>query len=91
MLMRLTELHRDVRKPGLMLRISLQRFAQHDSATAPLRSKLQGILPPKFFVRHRWKSLEFSKEPLNIRYDEPGRLRELSWQKAPDQLNKCSA
>ncbi len=45
---------------------------------------------PKIFVRHWWKSLEFSKEPLNIRYDEPGRLRVLSWQKAPDRLNKCS-
>jgi hypothetical protein len=26
------EIDRDVGKPGLMLRISLQRFAQHDSA-----------------------------------------------------------
>jgi hypothetical protein len=53
-----------------MIRISLQRSAQHDSATAPLRSKLQEILPPEIFVRHRWKSLEFLIEPLNVRYDE---------------------
>ena len=44
----------------------------------------------KIFAFHRWKYLEFSKEPLNIRYDEPGRHRELSWQKEPDRLNKCS-
>jgi hypothetical protein len=52
------------------------RSAQHDSATAPLRSKLQETLLPKIFARHRWKSLEFSKEQLNIRYDEPGRRRD---------------
>jgi hypothetical protein len=73
-----------------MLRISLQRSAQHDSATAPLKAKLHGTLPSKIFARHRLKSLEFSKEPLNIRYDEPGRLREFSCQKEPDRLNKCS-
>jgi hypothetical protein len=26
--------------------------------------------PSNFFAHPRWKSLEFSKEPLNIRYDE---------------------
>jgi hypothetical protein len=36
------------------------------------------------------KSLEFSDEPLNIRYGEPGQRRDLSWQKKIDRLNKCS-
>jgi len=37
------------------------------------------------------KSLEFSNEPLNIRYGEPGRRRDLSCQKKIDRLNKCSS
>jgi hypothetical protein len=41
------------------------------------------ILPPKIFARHRWKSLEFSKEPLNIRYDEAGRRRDCHGRKNP--------
>jgi hypothetical protein len=34
------------------------------------------ILSSKIFARNRWKSLEFSNEPLNIRYGEPGRRRD---------------
>ena len=36
-----------------------------------------------------WKYLEFSNQPLNVRFGERGRRLDLSWQKKFDRLNKC--
>jgi hypothetical protein len=35
------------------------------------------------------KYLEFSNQPLNVRFGERGRRLDLSWQKKFDRLNKC--
>jgi len=49
---------------------------------------LQEVLLPKFFALHRWKSLEFSKEPLNIATTSLDGFRVLSWQKATRPLEQ---